>query len=47
MTRCKKNKCGMGVVMGSEQTENLADHVYTAGEVITSKKICGLLWAIS
>lgn len=37
--RCKKYKCGIGMVVCNEQTENLADHAYTAVEAITSKKI--------
>lgn len=31
----------------NEQTESLAEHVYTAGEIVTSRRIRGLLQKIS
>lgn len=50
MTRGEKKKtikCGVGVMLLNERTETLAEHVYTAGEIVTSRRIRGLLQKIS
>lgn len=37
----------MGAMVLNELTETLAEHVYTAGEIVTFRKIRGLLLKIS
>lgn len=46
-TQTKTIKCGMGVMEVNEQTQALTEHVYTDGEIVTSRRIRGLLQKIS